>query len=126
MAICPGAQTTGESGRSPHEQSLVLETADGLVIITGCAHPGLRLIVEHVRAVFPTEPIALIVGGFHLLETAALTIHALTGTLVELGVEQVAPTHCTGDQARAIFAEVFGEHFIDAGSGWSQEFSKKP
>jgi 7,8-dihydropterin-6-yl-methyl-4-(beta-D-ribofuranosyl)aminobenzene 5'-phosphate synthase len=35
----------------------------------------------------------------------------------ELGVEKVAPCHCTGDRAMQVFREMYGEDYIDAGVG---------
>ena len=39
-------------------------TADGLIIIVGCSHPGIDKIVELATATNPH--IHVIVGGFHL------------------------------------------------------------
>ena len=41
-----GAYTTGELGGPIIEQSLVLESPQGLVLLTGCAHPGIAEIVR--------------------------------------------------------------------------------
>ena len=49
-----GVHLSGEiigcyAGKQMPEQSLVLETQKGLVVIAGCAHPGIRAIVKHVK-----------------------------------------------------------------------------
>ena len=41
IQIAPFIFTTGELGHSIGEQGLVLQTVKGLVVITGCAHPGI-------------------------------------------------------------------------------------
>ncbi|NCU27891.1 MBL fold metallo-hydrolase, partial [Candidatus Nomurabacteria bacterium] len=51
--------------REIFEQSLVIKTKDGLVVICGCAHPGVNNIVNHVEAHFK-EKVCALVGGFHL------------------------------------------------------------
>jgi len=64
MKICDGVYTTGEMGTSIKEQSLVLNTGEGLAVITGCAHPGVVSIVEKARQILPDKSIYLVMGGF--------------------------------------------------------------
>lgn len=115
--ICRDAMTTGEMGGAVIEQSLALRTAGGLVIVTGCAHPGIVEIVEAAHVLFPREPIALVLGGFHLLRSGEATIRAIAERLREMGVRRIAPTHCSEDLARDVFREVFGADYIEAGVG---------
>jgi len=117
LEICEGAMTTGEVNGVVIEQALVLQTGAGLVVITGCAHPGIVRIVETAQALFPEEPIALVLGGFHLLRSSETTLRRIAVQLVDLGVQRVAPTHCSGDLARDVFHEVFGTHYVEAGVG---------
>ena len=119
--ICDGIWTTGELGVAIIEQSLVLQTTAGLVVLTGCAHPGIINIVQHVNAMFPDEPIYLVIGGFHLLDLPEPRLRATAQQLIDLGVLHVAPTHCSGDLTRTVFAEVFGEVYVEAGLGWTIE-----
>jgi 7,8-dihydropterin-6-yl-methyl-4-(beta-D-ribofuranosyl)aminobenzene 5'-phosphate synthase len=60
--VYEGIFTTGELGRSVKEQSLMAETGEGLVLVTGCAHPGLDNILQ-VASKF--GGIYGVVGGFH-------------------------------------------------------------
>ena len=108
--------TTGEMGRDIHEQALVIKTERGLVIITGCAHPGIVKIVERARALFD-EPVYLVMGGFHLDGKSRAEIEAILRDFRRLGVERVAPSHCTGEQAIAMFAAEYGENFLKVGVG---------
>lgn len=121
--ICPGVWTTGELGTSIREQSLILQTADGLVVITGCAHPGIVAIVKTVISLFPDDPINLIIGGFHLLNESESSVRSIAQDLLGLGVLRVAPTHCSGDLTRAVFADIFGSNYLEAGLGWTIEIS---
>ena len=52
-------------GKIP-EQSIAIRTDKGIVIITGCAHPGIVKTIKHARSIFLEEPIYLVMGGFHL------------------------------------------------------------
>jgi 7,8-dihydropterin-6-yl-methyl-4-(beta-D-ribofuranosyl)aminobenzene 5'-phosphate synthase len=116
--VLPGVRTTGEIRSRIIEQALVVETAEGLVVITGCAHPG---VVEMVRAAVGTsgQPVALVVGGFHLGSDRRRQIEDIAGELRELGVRGVAPMHCSGELARRVFADSFGEDCIVGGVGWT-------
>ena len=71
ITIAEGLFTTGEMGRNIPEQSLVITTESGLVVITGCAHPGIVAIVEQARQMFE-EPVRLVLGGFHLESKAEI------------------------------------------------------
>jgi 7,8-dihydropterin-6-yl-methyl-4-(beta-D-ribofuranosyl)aminobenzene 5'-phosphate synthase len=115
-AIAEGFWSTGELETAIPEQALVLQTGQGLVIITGCAHPGIVEIVEQVRDMF-SEPVHLVLGGFHLGNKSEAEINAILMDFRRLGVMQVAPTHCTGELAISRFVAEYGEDFIQVGVG---------
>jgi 7,8-dihydropterin-6-yl-methyl-4-(beta-D-ribofuranosyl)aminobenzene 5'-phosphate synthase len=85
------------------EQVLVLEKNDGLAVIVGCSHPGIVAIVETVKERFGDRSIALIAGGMHLRDTSESGIESIASDLKRLGVNRIAPSHCTGDRAVEIF-----------------------
>jgi len=66
VKICEGVWSTGELGGWIKEQSLIIDTKKGLVIITGCAHPGIVNIVKFVKGFFKKD-VYLVLGGFHLM-----------------------------------------------------------
>ena len=112
--ILRGIDSTGELGDRVVEQSLVVETARGLVVLTGCAHPG---VTQIVRRAAEQGTVHLVMGGFHLEGASPAQVQEVIDELKELGVERVAPCHCTGTNAIAAFAEAFGPEFMQAGSG---------
>ncbi len=116
--------TTGELGDIIREQSLILKTKEGLVIITGCSHPGIVEIVKKAKELFPGEEIALVTGGFHLLSTPERRVREIAEELRSLGVRKIAPSHCTGESAREVFREVFGGDFLEGGAGAVFEFTR--
>jgi len=118
MQIAPALFTTGELGRSIREQALVLKTGEGLVVVTGCAHPGIVDITRKAKELHGGS-ISLVMGGFHLISASDGTIGKIIAELQSLGVEHVAPSHCTGDGARALFREAWGTDFLDGGLGSS-------
>jgi len=91
------------------EQSLVVKTRKGLVIVTGCAHPGIINIIKRAKQI--DEKVYLVIGGFHYPPTDT------PSKFRNLGVEKVAPSHCTGDIAREEFRKEYKENFIENGVG---------
>jgi 7,8-dihydropterin-6-yl-methyl-4-(beta-D-ribofuranosyl)aminobenzene 5'-phosphate synthase len=107
---------TGELPGQVPEQALVLETDQGLVIITGCAHPGVDRMIARAREI-RDRPIYLVLGGFHLGSASTGEVTRILRALRDMGVQQVAPCHCTGERAIAAFADEYGEGFLRAGVG---------
>jgi len=114
--LFPGVYSTGEMGVSILEQSLVLKTASGLVIVTGCSHPGIVAIAKKAVQVC-NDRIYLITGGFHLGGTPEREIQSIINELKALGVQKIGPSHCTGNRAIADFKKAWGKDYIDAGCG---------
>jgi 7,8-dihydropterin-6-yl-methyl-4-(beta-D-ribofuranosyl)aminobenzene 5'-phosphate synthase len=114
--ICPNVSTTGVMGRRIKEQALILRTQRGLVVLTGCAHPGIASIAAKVRELH-REDILLVLGGFHLEWATAGRVERLIAVFKDLGIRYVAPTHCSGNRARQLFQQRYGERYIDAGAG---------
>jgi 7,8-dihydropterin-6-yl-methyl-4-(beta-D-ribofuranosyl)aminobenzene 5'-phosphate synthase len=112
--IAEGVRTTGEMGTEIIEQSLIVESAAGLVVVTGCAHPGIVGIVRSAAAIGDVD---LVMGGFHLRDESPDECAALIAEIEALGVARVAPTHCTGETARGRFAAAFGDRYVPAGVG---------
>jgi len=115
--ILPGAFTTGEIGDGIREQALAVKTTEGLVVITGCAHPGVVRMVRKAKEITGENRVHLLVGGFHLGGLSRSRIEAIAEELRHLEVEKVAPCHCSGDETRRLFRKFFAADFIEAGVG---------
>jgi 7,8-dihydropterin-6-yl-methyl-4-(beta-D-ribofuranosyl)aminobenzene 5'-phosphate synthase len=120
LMIHTGVHTTGQLGRGIKEQSLVLKTCKGLVIVTGCAHPGIVEIVDHARKLFK-DNVYFLIGGFHLMGKSPKEIIGIAKQLDELKVERIAPCHCSGDLARGLFRHYYGKNYIECGVGLELE-----
>ncbi|HIC94861.1 MAG TPA: MBL fold metallo-hydrolase [Anaerolineae bacterium] len=125
LEIAEGVYTTGELGAGIIEQSLVLVTERGLVVITGCAHPGVVNIVAKAKEITGGE-VYLVMGGFHLGGASEATIEGIVEDFRKLGVQKVAPCHCSGDLARSIFERAYGQNFIRVGVGSKLEIMPHP
>jgi 7,8-dihydropterin-6-yl-methyl-4-(beta-D-ribofuranosyl)aminobenzene 5'-phosphate synthase len=102
--------------RELKELSLAVNTADGVVLVVGCSHPGIERIVEAATAINPK--IRLVAGGFHLVvapdEVIAKAVAALKDTFK---VENIAPGHCTGEPTFAALKRAYGDRYLYAGAG---------
>ena len=120
--ILPDIFSTGEIAGAYHgkymaEQAMVLKTKNGLTIITGCAHPGVLKMVEKVKAKFPKEPIYLVLGGFHLMESDNRAIEIVAENFKKMGIIKAGPTHCSGPEAEKIFKKGYGKNFVSVKTG---------
>ena len=116
VEICKGIFLTGEMGIQIKEQSLILNTSKGLVVITGCAHPGIVDIVKRAKEVVDKK-IYLVCGGFHLMNKSEDEVKEIIREFKDLGVMKVGASHCTGDRAIELFKEAYKENFVQMGVG---------
>ncbi len=114
--LIPDIYTTGQLGSHIKEQALVIDSPRGLVVITGCAHPGVAVMVREAKEQLKKK-IYLVLGGFHLSGTVDSKILGIIKELRDLKVEQVAPCHCSGDRARQLFEQEYGKDYLENGVG---------
>jgi 7,8-dihydropterin-6-yl-methyl-4-(beta-D-ribofuranosyl)aminobenzene 5'-phosphate synthase len=107
----------GEFDGGIPEQSLAIRTSKGIVVITGCAHPGIVNILERVKSSFPDEVIYLAMGGFHLFRQTKDEIKSTINKISTMGILEVAPSHCSGDMARKMFRDIYNKNYIEIGTG---------
>jgi len=116
IKICKNVHSTGELGSFIKEQSLIIKTSEGLVVITGCAHPGIANIVKKAKEMLKSD-VYLALGGFHLCWMNPWQIRGIVQAVKEQTVKKVAPCHCSGDLARKYFEKTYGRDFILSGAG---------
>jgi 7,8-dihydropterin-6-yl-methyl-4-(beta-D-ribofuranosyl)aminobenzene 5'-phosphate synthase len=114
--ICRHLYTSGVFDFPLAEQALVLDTPKGLVVMTGCSHPGIVSMLEKIKASF-NKNIYMVFGGFHLMNKSDQEMESIISRMKALGVKKCGATHCTGDKQIKIFRERFGSDFIDLGVG---------
>ena len=116
VEVSAGIRTSDEFGTSIKEEALLIDTPDGLVVVVGCAHPGIVPMLTQIKA-SSGRPIHAVVGGFHLLQTPPAEVARIVAAFQELGVSRVGATHCTGPEAIKLFKETYGDRFISGGVG---------
>jgi len=100
--ICEEVWTTGELGERIREQSLIAKTGNGLVVVVGCSHPGVRKIFS---AASKFGEIWGVVGGMHGFKDYEV--------LKDLGL--IVPSHCMVSKRK--IAELFPEAYVEGKAG---------
>jgi 7,8-dihydropterin-6-yl-methyl-4-(beta-D-ribofuranosyl)aminobenzene 5'-phosphate synthase len=116
IEICKGVHLTGPMGEQIIEQSMIVDTAEGAVVIAGCSHPGIVDIVRKSKAILRKD-IHLVFGGFHLLPKSEAELKQIISEFKKLGVKKAGPAHCTGDRAIQMFKQAYGPDFVQMGVG---------
>jgi len=115
--LLPGVYTTGELDGGIKEQSMIITTDQGLVIVTGCSHPGVVNIVQRASEIVPDNKVYLVVGGWHLGGASTTQLKSILDSFHQLDVGKVAPCHCSGDETRRLFKQYYGDNYIESGAG---------
>lgn len=114
--ICDNLFTSGEFNYQVAEQAIVLNTRKGLVVMTGCSHPGIVEMLKVIRSDFGKN-IYMVFGGFHLLEKSDREMDSIISEMKSLGVVKCGATHCTGEKQIRMFKDAFGENYFELGVG---------
>jgi len=114
--ICDNMYTSGEFTYQIPEQALVLNTKIGLVVITGCSHPGIVEMLKEIKSTF-NKNIYMVFGGFHLLDKSKNKMDAIITEMKAIGVVKCGATHCTGDKQIQMIKEAFGKDYFELGVG---------
>ena len=114
--ICENLFTSGEFDYQIPEQALVLNTRQGLVVMTGCSHPGIVEMLKKIKSSF-NRNIYMVFGGFHLLDKSGQEMAEIISEMKALGVVKCGATHCTGEEQIRMFKDSFGDNYFELGAG---------
>jgi 7,8-dihydropterin-6-yl-methyl-4-(beta-D-ribofuranosyl)aminobenzene 5'-phosphate synthase len=92
----------------PEDMSLVINTAQGLVVVSGCGHSGIVNTLEYARSTIRNAPIHAAIGGFHLYQLDDDKLRWTAGKLKEFGLGNFLGAHCTGIEAVYRIRELTG------------------
>jgi 7,8-dihydropterin-6-yl-methyl-4-(beta-D-ribofuranosyl)aminobenzene 5'-phosphate synthase len=94
------------------DQSLVLDTDKGIVLILGCAHSGMINIIHHVINKMREEKFHAILGGTHLDFLTPEQLEESIKFLKKMQIGNIAVSHCTGMRAAFRLQQEFGDRFF--------------
>jgi 7,8-dihydropterin-6-yl-methyl-4-(beta-D-ribofuranosyl)aminobenzene 5'-phosphate synthase len=116
-----GDCTGQDVDKTPDDQSMILETDKGLVIIMGCCHAGLVNTLEHAAYSMGRRDIYTVIGGTHLGFCGQEQLEKTISKLKEWRVQKVAASHCTGFAASARLSRDMPKEFQVAHVGYTLE-----
>lgn len=93
--------------RVPDDQSLVIVTKKGLLLLLGCCHAGVVNTVELARQKTGVKELYGIVGGCHLAFSSKVQVEETVKALKRYRVKKICPGHCTGFQPSMRLAQEF-------------------
>ncbi|MCF8044238.1 MAG: MBL fold metallo-hydrolase, partial [Desulfarculaceae bacterium] len=105
------------------DASMLVETDSGPVIVAGCAHAGIVNVMHHFRQKSGHDSFHAVIGGTHLgfAEEDGRLLKTMDA-FEEMGLDLVAVSHCTGNEAAASCYNRFREKFAFANAGWRMNF----
>lgn len=103
------------------DQSLILETSNGLVVICGCCHAGLLNTLKRVREIKGDKPITTIFGGTHMGDFSREEVNHVADILEKnYNTPKLYLNHCTGKETIKILKERFGENIVKPSNAGSK------
>ncbi|MCL5005972.1 MAG: MBL fold metallo-hydrolase [Acidobacteria bacterium] len=99
------------------DQALFVESANGIIVLLGCAHAGVVNTLEYISRVTGRKRIHAVLGGMHLLRASRKRIEATGDALERFQVRVIAPGHCTGPAAVAYFWNRFPSRVKECATG---------
>jgi len=92
----------------PEDQSLVINTAQGLVVLSGCGHSGIINTLTYAQQKIRNAPVHAAIGGFHLFQADDKTLAWTADKLREMKLANFVGAHCTGIEAVYKLRELTG------------------
>lgn len=80
----------------PEDQSLIINTEKGFVLVAGCGHAGIINTLEQVKSKIKSKNTYAIVGGLHLVNATDMQLEWTAEHLQRFGVSKIIGAHCTG------------------------------
>lgn len=98
------------------DNSVIIDTDKGLIVICGCAHRGIINIMSYAKKMLGKN-IRAIIGGTHLKEAKKDQFMFTVNQLKNETPELIAPGHCTGIEKIFELKSLFPENVVPAFCG---------
>ncbi|CEP66363.1 Beta-lactamase-like [Moorella glycerini] len=105
------------------DQSLIITTREGPLVLLGCAHSGLISTLEHILDLTGASRIFAVIGGTHLKDAGPERLEETIKSLPRFGLQYLVACHCTGFRASASLYQALGDKFIYNEAGRAFRFA---
>ena len=105
-----------------HEQSLVIDTGKGLIVLNSCSHTGMTNILADIQEMLGRNDIYAYVGGLHLYNLTDEELDVLCEEIIQTSIGHIFTGHCTGDHAFHVLKSRLGGRIEQFASGFSYCF----
>lgn len=104
------------------DQSMVIYTDKGLLIILGCAHAGIINVINYILEKTGRQYIFAIIGGTHIGFSGEVQLSESIAALKTYDIQHIIPAHCTGPLAISRMKHELEDIFQFSHVGFSMEF----
>lgn len=112
-----------------HEAALAVMRPDGLVVFSGCSHNGVLNMLEACTQYLNQPNVKACIGGTHLLDSDDKNQYETSAQITQIAqtIAQQHPNmqlitgHCTGTNAKRIFADTLKGNFETFYTGFEME-----
>ena len=94
------------------DQTVVIETPEGLFVLLGCSHAGIVNILNYVIEKTGESRFHTVMGGTHLGPVEEEQVANSIEALAEFDIGRIGASHCTGQGPAARMAARFGNRFF--------------
>ncbi len=98
------------------DNTVVLDSPKGLVVVLGCAHAGIINILDYI-SVKLNKSIYAVIGGTHLKPANEDRLRRTIKILKEYNIQHIGVSHCTGPEKSATLSNEFKDKFFFANAG---------
>lgn len=99
------------------EVLIAIDTSEGLVVLLGCSHPGMRNMLDSVKERLG-KPLYAVLGGTHLVESKGVSYEKSLRYLHDEGIKIVGVSHCTGSDAMS-YLRIHNDNYFHNRTGTS-------
>ena len=98
------------------EVMLTVDTPKGVVAMLGCAHPGVKNMLDAASTRLD-RPIYAVIGGTHLVEASHDSLQLTLQYLQQKNIAVIGASHCTGAEGMGCLTTAFGDRYFHNRTG---------
>lgn len=106
------------------DSALMYRSSEGIVVVTGCSHSGIRNIIQYAIAIaakkWKMTKVKTVIGGLHLINSDQKLLDEIIDFFKSKEISEIYPCHCTDlDTKIALAGGGLKVHEIRTGSIWN-------